>query len=148
MGITRKKMKQLLITAFAMCAFAISAAETNTVSATKETVEIEEKYDAAFAIWGFGNYGMYSGYQLTGASRPQVGRRRTVRVWRPRSSVLISTMQSPRTSVSSPRSTGATSTTIRSAPPPITAMVETMSSTRISRGRLWRHVQLLRLEKK
>lgn len=64
-------MKQLLIAAIAVStlwsANAADAKKAEAATTTNEAVELEEKDDPMFAIWGFGNTGIYSGYQLYGS---------------------------------------------------------------------------------
>ena len=61
-------MKKLLLTAaFAAAGFAFAedAAKATKPETAEPAPQIEEKDDPLF--WGFGNYGIYSGYQLYGS---------------------------------------------------------------------------------
>lgn len=62
-------MKKLMIAAALVAAGAVCAedAQKKSEETKAEPVEVVEKDDSRPLIWGFGNYGMYSGYQLYGS---------------------------------------------------------------------------------
>lgn len=65
-------MKKLLMAVIAAStlwsADAAEAKKAEAATTTNEVIELEEEDDdLPFAFWGFGNYGMYSGYQLYGS---------------------------------------------------------------------------------
>lgn len=62
-------MKKLIIAAAVLAAgfaFAQETAPATTETSTESKAELDESEDAPF-VWGFGNYGIYSGYQLYGS---------------------------------------------------------------------------------
>lgn len=62
-------MKKLIIAAAVLAAgfaFAQETAPATAETSTESKAELDESEDAPF-VWGFGNYGIYSGYQLYGS---------------------------------------------------------------------------------
>ena len=62
-----KRLLFLIAVGAVWCVFADDVSKSQTPEArTEKAVEMEEKDDAPW-FWGFGNYGLYSGYQLYGS---------------------------------------------------------------------------------
>ena len=59
-------MKKLMIAAAMSAAVFAQADEQKPAGAEQPPAQLEEK-DDTFPVWGFGNYGIYSGYQLYGS---------------------------------------------------------------------------------